>query len=87
MEDQETIAMEYRHWLKANDSHLREYTPDGIAQLAVACGFPLEIVCPVTTDHVVRLVKRLKFFDSTLQEQWIDLRRYEKGVLFEDGIR
>jgi hypothetical protein len=71
---------EFQAWMKKNYGHLRSYAPDEIANVALACGFPLEDICPSVCDHVSHLRRLILLWESPLLGQWLDLCHYEKGT-------
>lgn len=70
---------EFITWLKRNSSHLREYTPDEIAHLALHCGFRLDVVCGATADHFTYLKRIIRFWDSPFAGKWVNLMMYDNG--------
>ena len=75
----EKAIKEYRSWLRHNSSHLRDYTAYELARLAIAVGFPIEIVCHGTLDHLVHSKKIIQFWDSPFATKWVSLMMYENG--------
>lgn len=73
-------SQEFQGWLKKNATHLRSYAPDETANVALAVGFPLEVICPAVCDHVSHLKRLLTFWESPLAEKWMRLTEYEKGL-------
>lgn len=73
------IMHEFHQWLKDNDTHLRSYTPDEIARLAIACGFPLYAICPNVIEKVIHIGRLTKFWESPLADKWLNLVEYETG--------
>jgi|SRR5688572_4987002 len=69
----------YRDWLKKNDSRLRSYGITEIASLAMYCGFPVEVVCPETSDRIIAIMKLSRLWDSPLLKQWYALAQYDNG--------
>lgn len=70
----------FRQWLHKNHTLLRSYSPDEIARLAMACGFPIEVICPNVCDLVSHLKRLLTFWESPFISQWLALCNYERGV-------
>lgn len=71
--------MTFRQWLKKNDNRLRGYSPDEIAELALACGFTLTEICPDVIEHLSFLRRLQYLWESPLLPQWLELRNYETG--------
>lgn len=72
---------DFQAWLRKNNNHLRAYTPDEIARLGLACGFPLEVICPGVCDHITHLGRLMKFWEcEILAEKWMRLTSLERGI-------
>jgi hypothetical protein len=73
-------VVEFRTWLKSNDTHLRSYAPNEIAQLAITCGFKLDVICPGVMDQVAMIQRLMRFWESDLSGKWLALTEYESGL-------
>lgn len=80
-------TLELKAWLKRNKNILRSYAPDEIAYLARLNGFSLDIACSGITDLVTHLKRLMTFWESPLNDQWLDLTAYQRrGDLQEERI-
>jgi len=77
--DTQSESRAFGRWLKRHNNQLRQYAPDEIARLAMACGFELKTTCPLITDQVAYLQRLIKFWESPLSGKWLRLTLYERG--------
>ncbi len=75
-----TESVEFHRWLKRHDSQLRNYAPDEIANLAIACGFELPTICSGVNDRMSLICRLMAFWESPFAGQWIKLATYENGL-------
>lgn len=70
---------EFKLWLKKHSNRLMSYTAGEIAQVALACGFSLEIVCPQVCDRIVKNKRMINFAESPLAENWANVKAYQNS--------
>lgn len=74
---EESVA--FHRWLKRNDNRLRNYAPDEVAHLALACGFDIPTICPGINSRMETIRRLMSFWESDLSEKWMRVTAIQHG--------
>lgn len=66
-------------WMKSHHEHLRSYSSNEMALLAMSCGFSIESVAPKVCDYVIQMKRLLTLWESPFFMNWLNVTSYERG--------